>query len=272
MIEKIINDDCLTYMKTMPDNYIDMVLTSPPYDNLRTYNSSLEWSFDIFKNIANELYRIIKKGAVIVWVVNDATINGSETGTSFKQALYFKEIGFNLYDTMIYEKNSFSHPDKYRYYQVFEYMFIFSKGKPKVINLIKDKINKYPGSWGNKKIREKNGELKNYKKKIICGKFGVRHNVWKYNTGGMGMSSSDNIANKHPAIFPEKLAKDHILSWSNEKDLILDPFAGSGTVGKMAIKTGRQFIMIEKEKKYINIIKKRIQKAYDDTSLLRLGN
>jgi site-specific DNA-methyltransferase (adenine-specific) len=169
---KIINAECVEVMKEMPNECIDMILTSPPYDNLRNYT---EYSFN-FKKIAKELFRIIKDGGVVVWVVGDATIKGSETGTSFKQALYFKKIGFNLYDTMIYEKNSFSHPDKYRYYQVWEYMFIFSKGKPKTINLIKDKKNKWPGSWGSKKIREKNGELKNYKKKIICGEFGVRHN------------------------------------------------------------------------------------------------
>lgn len=250
----IINDDCLKVMKEMPDECIDMVLTSPPYDNLRDYEG---YDFN-FEGIAKQLYRIIKKGGVVVWVVGDATVNGSETGTSFKQALYFKDLGFNLYDTMIYEKNSFSHPDKYRYYQVFEYMFIFSKEKPRTINLLKDKKNKWPGSWGNKKIREKNGELKNYKKKIICGEFGIRHNIWKYDTGG-NFSTRDENAKEHPAIFPEKLAEDHIRSWSNKGDLILDPMNGSGTTTKAAYKLGRKYIGIEISKKYCEIAEQRLR-------------
>lgn len=256
-IEDIINkvhcSECLEFMKQIPDESVDLTVTSPPYDNLRDYNG---YSFD-FEVIAKELFRITKKGGAVVWVVGDATVNGSETGTSFKQALYFKEIGFNLHDTMIYKKNSFSHPDKYRYYQIFEYMFVLSNGKLKKLNLIKDKKNKWPGSWGNKKIREKKGELKNYKKKIICGEFGVRDNIWEYNTGG-NFGTKDNIAKQHPAIFPEKLAEDHILSWSNEGDIILDPMCGSGTTCKMAMLNKRNFIGIEISDKYCEIANKRL--------------
>jgi DNA modification methylase len=131
-VNKIICGDCLEVMKKIPDGSVDLVLTSPPYDNLRTYNG---YNFD-FEGIAKELHRVTKDGGVIVWVVGDATIKGSETGTSFKQALYFKEIGFNLHDTMIYHKNNYPPLTHNRYEQCFEYMFVFSKRYLKSFNPI----------------------------------------------------------------------------------------------------------------------------------------
>ena len=100
-LNTIFNEDCLNTMRAMPDGVIDLVITSPPYDDLRNYKG---YSFD-FESIAKELFRVVKEGGVVVWVVGDATVDGSETGTSFRQALFFKEVGFNLHDTMIYMKN-----------------------------------------------------------------------------------------------------------------------------------------------------------------------
>ena len=256
--------DCLELMKDIPDGSIDLTVTSPPYDNLRTYNGNIEqWSFEKFQGIAKELYRVTKQGGVVVWVVGDATVNGSETGTSFKQALYFMQCGFNLHDTMIYQKNGAAYPagkNSNRYSNVFEYMFVFSKGKPKTKNLIKDKPNKWAGSstFGESTNRQKDGSLKSSGKRVV-GEFGYRDNIWQINNGkGFG---SDDIAIKHPAIFPEQLAQDHILSWSNEGDVVLDPFMGSGTTGKMALLNNRNFIGIEKDEEYFEIAKKRIEEA-----------
>ena len=143
-MNKIICGNCVEIMKEWENNIIDLTITSPPYDNLRDYKG---YVFD-FENIAKQLYRVTKSGGVVVWIVGDATIKGSETGTSFRQALYFKEIGFNLHDTMIYSKAGFQYPATNRYHQTFEYMFIFSKGKPKTFNPIKDRKNKWDGPWG----------------------------------------------------------------------------------------------------------------------------
>ena len=256
--------DCLELMKDIPDGSIDLTVTSPPYDNLRTYNGNIEqWSFEKFQGIAKELYRVTKQGGVVVWVVGDATVNGSETGTSFKQALYFMQCGFNLHDTMIYQKNGAAYPagkNSNRYSNVFEYMFVFSKGKPKTKNLIKDKPNKWAGSstFGESTNRQKDGSLKSSGKRVV-GEFGYRDNIWQINNGkGFG---SDDIAIKHPAIFPEQLANDHIISWSNEGDVVLDPFMGSGTTGKMALLNNRNFIGIELDEEYFEIAKKRIEEA-----------
>lgn len=259
-INKVYNENCLDIMKRMPDNFIDLTLTSPPYDNLRDYKG---YEFD-FENIAKQLYRVTKEGGVIVWIVGDATINGSESGTSFKQALYFKDIGFYLHDTMIYEKNSFRYPEFNRYNSVFEYMFILSKNKPKTINLIKDKKNKYYGDKVSRRniSRQKDGSLKensaykNNKNKIIK-EIGTRTNIWKYNTGKYH-TSYDKVAFYHPAIFPEQLANDHIISWSNENDLVYDPFMGSGTTAKMAIANKRNWIGSEISSEYCKIIEQRI--------------
>ena len=247
-INKIYNEDCLDTMRRMPDNYIDLTVTSPPYDNLRTYNG---YVFD-FENVAKELFRVTKKGGVLVWVVGDATIKGSETGTSFKQALFFKECGFNLHDTMIYQKDNCPFPSSNRYYSNFEYMFVLSKGKPKTFNPIKDRMNKSFGRKISGTNRQKNGAtkiIKNTGRDIR--QYGVRYNCW--------LISEGIRYNDHPAYFPEKLANDHIISWSNEGDLVYDPFMGSGTTAKMAIINKRNYIGSEISAEYCEIIKERLK-------------
>jgi len=240
---KIYNENCLETMARMPDGFIDLVVTSPPYDNLRKYNG---YSFD-FEAIAKELFRVVKVGGVVVWVVADATVNGSETGTSFRQALHFMSLGFNLHDTMIYEKSGMAYPDSARYSQIFEYMFVLSKGSVKSVNLIKDRPNKFVGTMGG----NKRGGL------CTRGEFGARFNIWRY-ANGRDNSSEDRIAFEHPAIFPEQLAKDHILSWSNEGDLVYDPFGGSGTTAKMSHLEKRDWIISEISSEYAALAQKRI--------------
>ena len=251
-VNKIYCEDCLETMRKMQTETIDMTCTSPPYDSLRTYNG---YSFK-FESIANELFRVTKQGGVVVWVVGDSTKNGSESGTSFEQALYFKKVGFNIHDTMIYLKNNFSNPANTRYHQVFEYMFVLSKGKRKTFNPIKDRKNIYIGQKSHGKRRTVDGWEENTSGQTT-GEFGMRHNVWKYVTAG-GVMAKDKIAHKHPAIFPEKLAEDHILSWSAIGDIIYDPMAGSGTVPKMAILNKRSYIASEISKEYCDLIDERL--------------
>ena len=261
-INKIYNMDCLEGMKLLPDECIDLTVTSPPYDNLRDYNNEVTWNFEKFQEIAKELFRVTKPGGVVVWVVGDATINGSETGTSFRQALYFKEIGFNLHDTMIYQKDSCPFPETNRYYPAFEYMFVLSKGKPKTVNLIADKPNKRYGEKITGTGRNSDGTLKPHtavknKTNRTVKKFGVRTNVWLYRVGKWKITK-DEYAYKHPAMFPEQLAEDHIISWSNPGDIVLDPFLGSGTTAKMALLNNRNFIGFEISKEYCEIAEQRI--------------
>lgn len=250
-------------LKAFPDECVDLVVTSPPYDDLRSYGGDYEWDLDVFKTVAEELYRVVKTGGVVVWVVADKTINGSESGTSFRQALYFQECGFNIHDTMIYAKhNPPPVGGKNRYYQAFEYMFVFSKGTPKTFhalteprrNICNDKRTHRNKSF----TRNADGEFER-KEVAINQNNPKRRNVWTYLVGG-GNSSDDKIAFEHPAIFPEQLAEDHILSWSNEGDLVLDPFGGSGTTAKMALKNGRDFITIECSEDYCDLIHRRIEK------------
>ncbi len=239
---------------------IDLVVTSPPYDDIREYNGGDAFTFEVFKDIANLLLNCLKPGGVLVWVVNDATINGTETGSSFRQALHFKEIGLNLHDTMIYQKSGIAFPETNRYYPIFEYMFVLSRGRPKTTNLLKDRRNRYAGDKNSSTQREADGTTHrqiNATKGKEYDEFGVRMNIWQFETG-FNKSTQDEIAYEHPAIFPERLAEDHILSWSNEGDTVLDPFMGSGTTGKMALKNKRQFIGIERDPKYFEIAKTRI--------------
>lgn len=244
--------DNVTGMQTLPDESVDLTVTSPPYDNLRNYGGH-SWDFE---SLARELYRVTKRGGVVVWVTNDATIKGSETLSSFKQALFFTECGFNLHDTMIYRKTCYPRSGSLLAYQnAFEYMFVFSKGKPKVFNPIKDIPNKYKGVKQKGTKREKNGTLSQYD--FIVKDVRQRDNVWNYDPGYM-KGAKDKIAYQHPAIFPEALARDHILSWSNEGDTVLDPFAGSGTTLKMAAMLNRNAIGFEIHEPYVEIARQRL--------------
>jgi len=245
------NQDTLIWMKQSNDNIIDLTVTSPPYDDLRNYNG---YTFP-FEDICKELYRITKPGGVVIWVVGDAVKDGSESGTSFRQALYFKEVGWNLHDTMIYAKNNPMPQTGKRYEQCFEYMFCFSKGKPTTFNPIMIPA-KYAGAkTANMKNRGKDGSL-DYEKRERneMRKIG---NIFSYSIGG-GISTKDKIAYDHPAIFPEELVKDQIITWSNEGDLIFDPFLGSGTTAKMSYFLGRKFIGTEISKEYFDIAVKRL--------------
>ena len=246
-LNKITCGDNCDLLGLLPRECIDLVVTSPPYDDLRTYGGHT-WDFE---KTATELARVLKSGGVIVWVVGDATIKGSETGTSFKQALYFKDqCGLNLHDTMIYKKTGGgARGSNLAYWQNFEYMFVFSKGRPKAINLIVDKVNSKAGARDSGvNGRHKDGS-KRYKKIGVVAELSKRENVWVIPAGN---NTSDDKT-EHPAVFPESLAKDHIISWSNAGDVVLDPFSGSGTTAKMAILTGRQYIGFEFYQEYCNI-------------------
>lgn len=257
-MNEIICGDNSEVLETFESNSIDLTVTSPPYDNIRKYNG---FKLDLDEVIL-ELYRVTKKGGIVVWVIGDSTEKGSETGTSFKQALAFMEAGFRLHDTMIYEKNTSSFPanrNGKRYTQIFEYMFVFSKGAPKSGNLICDKPNKWAGhsNWGKNTAREEDGELRDVGKIKEVPSHSPRNNIWRYIVGG-GYATKDKIAHRHPAIFPEKLAEDHILSWSNEGDVVLDPFVGSGTTPKMAKKNGRNYIGIDISEEYCELSRERV--------------
>jgi SOS regulatory protein LexA len=253
-LNKIICGDAVEVMRTMPADSVDLVITSPPYDDLRNYNG---YSFNL-DGMTKGLFRVMKKGGVVVWVVGDQTIKGDETGTSFRQALHFKQVGFNLFDTMIYLKTPRGAVGNNKtYWQTFEYMFVFSKGTPKTINLLKDRENKdeRDGDSGTKRMSD--GSLLKLKR-AGYSKYGRRTNVWEYLIG-KGHSATDNIAYKHPAIFPEKLVQDHITSWSNLGDVVLDPMCGSGTTCKMAKLNKRDFIGIDVSSEYCKIAEERLK-------------
>jgi len=242
--------DSAKVLESIPSLSIDMVMTSPPYDDLRTYNG---YSFD-FEKIAQELTRVLKPGGVIVWVVADATIDGSETGTSFRQALYFKELGLNLHDTMIWDKECSRFPSQNRYYSSHEYMFVFSRGGARIANLIRDKRNIWAGTRLHGTDRESDGGMTRRDKDTIHPEFGVRYNVWRIYPAMSSLEQSD-----HPAIYPFQLVADHIKTWSNPEDTVLDPFLGSGTTGLVAASLERKFIGIEISEEYFNLARNRIK-------------
>lgn len=256
-LDTIYNEDCRFTMAKMPKDYIDLTVTSPPYDTLRSYNNA-DWSFLIFKEVARELFRITKNGGVVVWVVGDKTYNKSESCSSFLQALYFKEIGFNLHDTMIYsaDKPPLTHN---RYEQKFEYMFIFVKGKLNTFNPIMEPCLNPGATRTYGKGKKNHDELINgsdkpgHKTKVKTEK--IKGNIWHYRVGA-------NDRTDHPAVFPEQLAIDHIKSWSNEGDLVYDCFMGSGTTAKCCKVLKRHFIGSEISEEYCQIANSRINKDY----------
>lgn len=253
------NIDCMDGMKTLPNRSIDLTVTSPPYDNIRDYNG---YSFD-WQSTIRELYRVTKDGGVVVWVVSDQTINGSESGTSFRQALFAMECGFNLHDTMIWKKESCAFPEATRYYPNFEYMFVWSKGKPKTFNPIEDRKNLWGGAKVHGTFRNADGTLSGRSstwKDVVCKDYGCRFNVWEINTEKQNKTG-------HPAVFPLAIATDHIKSWSNEGDTVLDPFLGSGTTRIAAYDLKRDFIGYEISKEYFDKQEERFETHTAQTSL-----
>lgn len=255
-LDKIYNIDCVKGMSEMPDGSVDMVLTSPPYDNLRRYDGS-EWSFEKFCEVARQITRILKDGGVCVWVVGDATINHSETGTSFRQALYFKDsCGLNLYDTMIFAKANPIPQNQRRYEQCFEYMFVISKGTPKTFNGIKESCQQFgrPQEWGrSNNVGEhtakhlRTSDVRTTKATKLHG------NIFTYGVGGNDTG--------HPAVFPYKLAAEQVATWTDANDVVCDPFCGSGTTSVACIGLGRRFIGFEICTEYYQQADKRIKKA-----------
>ena len=256
------HEGCLETMARMPDNFIDLTVTSPPYDNLRDYGKHA-WDFEMFQGVAGELYRVTKEGGVVVWVVNDQTKDSDESGTAFRQALRFKEGGFKLFDTMIYAKPAMARKYK-QYIQAFEYMFVFSKGNLKTINKIKDRKNVHGGLVHIiPTTRHKDGRLSTKTKQVVRKKiaeYGYRTNIWFYHQGRYH-TTKDTFAFDHPAMFPEALVADHISSWSNPGDLVYDPFLGSGTTAKMAYQLGRKYIGSEIHQPYVEIAERRLKIA-----------
>lgn len=229
------------------DAHVDLILTSPPYDTLRLYGGK---PF-VFDGLPLLFYRVMKEGGCCVWIVGDESTDGSESGSSFKQAIAFMDAGFKLHDTMIYGKKGFASPSSNRYHQAFEYMFVFSKGVPKTFNPLMDRRNLNDRRGGFTR-RQRDGSMKEVKSTLFLNDWGMRYNIWIYEIGKFKVTK-DEVAYAHPAIFPEELAADHINSWSNPNDLVLDPFLGSGTVAKMAGLLGRRCIGIETEETYCKI-------------------
>lgn len=258
-INNIYCEDCVKFMDNLSDDFVDLTITSPPYDDLRNYNG---YEFDC-NSIAKQLYRITKKGGIVVWVVGDRINKGNKTLTSFKQAIAFQEIGFNVHDTMIYKKKNTPFMRSNAYTNCFEFMFVFSKGTPKTFNPIKEKtvrsgmemlVHNKKADGINKKILGKLNEEK------------TKTNIWEYAVG-LGGTTNDKIAFNHPAVFPEKLAQDHILSWSNEGDLVFDPMCGSGTTCKMAYLNNREFLGCDISQEYINIAQERLNMYMNNKQL-----
>lgn len=249
------NKDCEELLSEIPENIVDLVVTSPPYDDLRNYSNTLnDWNHEKCVRIINQLFRVVKPGGVVVWVVGDKTKNGGESGTSFKQALAFMEAGFRLNDTMIWEKkNPLPQVKQPRYNQVFEYMFVFSKGKPKTFNPIMVPC-KCAGQNYDSTCKNMGGENGRTKKSFKINEEKVASNIWE-----IAVAQNRNRGN-HPAVFPLELAYKHIKTWSNEGDLVFDPFLGSGTTAEASLLLNRRCIGCDINKEYVEVAKENISK------------
>lgn len=256
MNEILYNDDCYKILKeNILNNSIDLVVTSPPYNDLRKYEGIIDtWNEEKFKSIVDELYRVLKNGGVVVWVVNDKVEKGSKTLTSFKQALYFQEVGFNVNDVMLWKKlNPMPVVKQPRYNPCFEYMFVFSKGKPKTFNPIMRPCKNAELHYTST-VKNMGGE--NGRRKID---YHVNNETIDYNIWDIAVAKNkdtimiDGKEIRHPAVFPYEIPYRHILSWSNENDTVLDPFMGSGTTGVACKNTNRNFIGIEMNTNYFKL-------------------
>lgn len=263
LFDKIEAADCVEFMRDhVPGGAVDLIVTSPPYDNLRDYNG---YRFD-FEQIAEQMYRVLADGGVAVWVVGDK-INGGRTLTSFKHALGFEQAGFTVHDVMIYKKKNTPFMRKNAYTNCYEYMFVLAKGKPKTFNPIMQKTVR---SGVEMLVHNKGADGVNRKTPAKLNKEKVRANIWDYAVG-LGGTTNDRFAFEHPAMFPEALARDHILSWSNKGDLVYDPMCGAGTTLKMAAETGRRYLGTDISKQYTALAEKRVSQIVANRRLVSQG-
>ena len=248
--------DCVRFMETMEAAAVDLVVTSPPYDDLRDYKG---FDFDC-EAVAKGLAEVVKEGGVVVWVVGDR-INGGRTLTSFDHAFIFRDAGFTVYDAMIFKKRNTPFMRKRAYTNCYDFMFVFSKGTPATFNplrspSVRSGLAPLPYLKGTDGINRKTErELSEHK---------VRTNIWSYAVGRNG-TTADMYAFKHPAMFPENLARDHILSWSDPGDLVFDPMCGAGTTCKMAKATGRRWLGVDVSREYTTIARRRVRETEGDS-------
>ncbi|MBK9155041.1 MAG: site-specific DNA-methyltransferase [Chloracidobacterium sp.] len=253
--EKIYTENCLDTLSRVEDDVLDMTITSPPYDDLRDYNG---YHFPVEK-IAAALFAKTMPGGVVIWVVGDRTVNGSESLSSFRHAIAFNDAGFRVHDTMIYAKNNPIPSDcGKRYRQCFEYMFCFSKGRPKTFNPITQKIKQEKAFKSFRITKVGRNDLAH---DHVAPKRRKVNNIFSYNVGTS--SSRDKVAFKHPAIFPEKLVEDQIRTWTNEGDLVYDCFMGSGTTAKVAQLLHRRWFGSEISAEYVEIATERLSEYLD---------
>jgi DNA modification methylase len=262
LIDRVLNNNGIAGMKKLPDGCIPMTMTSPPYDKLREFGGH-PWDFESFIPIAEELYRITMQGGVVVWIVADSIIDGSETGTSARQKLRFLEIGFNAHHTMVMHRKGSRWPSKVRYGDSLEYAFVLSKGKPRTIKLLRDKPNKHAGMVQTFNRRELDGRQRPTGTSQPVKEMGVRSAIWTYAAGGPA-TTKDNYAFNHPALMPERMAEDHIRSWSRIGDLIFDPMCGAGTTCKMALLNHRRYLGFEVHEPYHRLAESRMTDAHEE--------
>ena len=261
MIDRIARCDCIEGMRALPDACIPMTLTSPPYDSIRDYGGH-EWSPKVFRAVAEELYRVTTPGGVVVWVVQDQVLDGRESGTFSRQRLYFEEVGFGVYSTMIMVSNGFRLPQGRRYVNQYQYAVVLSKGRPRSVTLLRDRPNSTAGESSKGKVRSRDGvlSLRRYSDRVVA-EYGRRSNVWIYDVG-WAKSTGDDYAFEHPAVMSEKMAEDHILSWSKPGDFVFDPFLGSGTTCKMALLNDRHYLGFEVHRPFYQVAVRRMQDAH----------
>lgn len=252
--------ECVDGMRALPPASIPLTITSPPYDQTFEYGGHL-WDHEKFMLVARELWRVAMQGGVVSWVVRDQIADGDQSASSFRQALFFKGLGFRLHNTIIIEKQIIRGISRVRYGVAPEFAFVFSKGRPRTINLIEDKENKFGGRHMRFSTRSRDG-TKCKTAKALIRPFGVRGNVWRYTTGSR-VTAKEDYAYDHPALMPERLAHDLIVSWSRPGDLVLDPFGGAGTTAKMALLGHRRYLSMEAHRPYHDLAVRRMADAHE---------
>ncbi|MBY0522788.1 MAG: site-specific DNA-methyltransferase [Gemmataceae bacterium] len=255
-LNQIVHCDCIEGIGALPDACIPLTVTSPPYDAMRDYGGT---KFQ-FEPIATELARVTMPGGVIVWVVQDQIVDGFESGTSARQRLFFETVGMNVHGTVIMAMKGCRYPRKQRYGQQFHYAFVLSKGKPRVVKVLQDKPNSAVGAVVANSRRFRNGDLTTTMKPKRIGPYGLRGNVWLIDAGN-GRTTKDRFAYEHPALMPEGMAEDHILSWSQPGDLVFDPMCGAATTCKMALLNHRKYLGMEVHQPYWELACKRMELA-----------
>lgn len=262
-VDKVHCMECVEGMEMLPDDCVDLVVTSPPYDAVRKYNG---FAFDLHQTGA-QIHRVLKDGGIAAMVIQDQTKDFGKSLTSFRTIIdWCDSFGFKLFECVIYRKNGSEGAWwKHRFRVDHEYIPLFLKGdRPAYFDKQPLRVpskhgGKVMSGSGNRRTDgATNGTVRREINATKC-----RGTIWNYLMAG----DKNPLKRKHPAVFPDAIPSDLIQCFCPPGGIVLDPFIGSGSTAVQALKHERHFIGFDISQEYCDLCNQRLEKDVETATL-----